>query len=141
VAGPGYGKPAWHCAVRAAPGDRILSDMEWGRGAQRAGVLRPPRRRGVLARKRYSATDPGAVTGYAVGLPRHTAKDGAIVWYGGGKLAADAITLLVIRQIAESLLLLPLFSSVVCAQIAQLGSCAVLAVSGSAIVVVAVGGE
>jgi hypothetical protein len=29
------------------------------------------------------------VTGYAVGLPHHTAKDGGIVWYGGGKLAAD----------------------------------------------------
>ena len=29
------------------------------------------------------------MTGYAVGLPRHTARDGGIVWYGGGKLAAD----------------------------------------------------
>src|SRR5258708_18239793 len=44
---------------------------------------------GVASRKRYSTTDPGEVTGYAVGLPRHTAKDGGIVWYGGGKLAAD----------------------------------------------------
>ena len=27
--GPGYDKPVWHCAVRAAPGDRVLSDTEW----------------------------------------------------------------------------------------------------------------
>ena len=44
---------------------------------------------GVAVRKRYSTTSPGEVTGYAVGLPRHTAKDGGIVWFGGGKLAAD----------------------------------------------------
>ena len=43
----------------------------------------------MAIRKRYSTTSPGEVTGYAVGLPRHTAKDGGIVWYGGGKLAAD----------------------------------------------------
>src|SRR5213592_1515018 len=29
LAGPGYDKPVWHCAVRAAPEDRILSDIEW----------------------------------------------------------------------------------------------------------------
>jgi len=44
---------------------------------------------GVLVRKRYSVTNPGQVTGYAVALPGDTAKDGAPVWYGGGKLAAD----------------------------------------------------
>ena len=27
--GPSYDKPVWHCSVRAAPGDRILSDAEW----------------------------------------------------------------------------------------------------------------
>jgi hypothetical protein len=32
---------------------------------------------------------PGQVTGYAVGLPRHIGKDGGVIWYGGGKLAAD----------------------------------------------------
>src|SRR5713226_2918827 len=26
LAGPGYDKPVWHCAVRAVPGDRVLSD-------------------------------------------------------------------------------------------------------------------
>jgi len=200
--GPGYDKPVWHCAVRAAPGDRILSDAEWGevaaeimdrtglapRGddagvrwvavrhaddhvhivatlarqdgarpriwndfyrvreacldveerfglritppadrtaakrptraeteqATRRGWAEPPRvalRRqvctaaagarteaefftalteaGVLVRRRYSTLRPGEVTGYAVGLPRHTARGGGTVWYGGAKLAAD----------------------------------------------------
>jgi hypothetical protein len=44
---------------------------------------------GILVRKRYSMAHPGEITGYAVGLPRHTASDGGVVWYGGGKLAAD----------------------------------------------------
>jgi hypothetical protein len=44
---------------------------------------------GILVRKRYSTTHPGEVTGYAVGLPHHTASEGGVVWYGGGKLAAD----------------------------------------------------
>ena len=26
-------KPVWHCSVRAAPGDRLLSDAEWGQVA------------------------------------------------------------------------------------------------------------
>jgi hypothetical protein len=33
LAGPGYGKPVWHCAVRAAPDDRMLSDAEWAQVA------------------------------------------------------------------------------------------------------------
>src|SRR5438477_12542197 len=33
VAGPGYAQPVWHCAVRAAPGDRMLSDAEWAQVA------------------------------------------------------------------------------------------------------------
>ena len=44
---------------------------------------------GVLVRKRFSVTNPGQVTGYAVALPGDTAKDGRPVWYGGGKLATD----------------------------------------------------
>src|SRR2546429_1958470 len=31
--GPGYAKPVWHCAVRAAPEDRMLSDAEWAQVA------------------------------------------------------------------------------------------------------------
>jgi hypothetical protein len=27
--GTGYEKPVWHCSIRAAPGDRLLSDAEW----------------------------------------------------------------------------------------------------------------
>jgi hypothetical protein len=46
-------------------------------------------RAGVLVRHRHSTIHAGEVTGYAVGLPQHTAKDGGIIWYGGGKLAAD----------------------------------------------------
>jgi len=43
----------------------------------------------ALVRKRFSARDPGQVTGYAVALPGDTSKGGGPVWYGGGKLAAD----------------------------------------------------
>ena len=44
---------------------------------------------GVLVRRRQSTVNPGQVTGYAVGLPHHTAKGGQVIWYGGGKLTAD----------------------------------------------------
>ena len=30
----GFAQPVWHCVVRAAPGDRMLSDSEWGRLAR-----------------------------------------------------------------------------------------------------------
>jgi hypothetical protein len=199
---PGHDKPVWHCSVRAAPGDRVLSDIEWAgvatwimhrtglapKGdeagvrwvairhaddhihivatlarqdgtrprfwndfyrvreacrsaekqlelrttppADRTAARRPSRaeteqaaRRGwdepprvtlrrhvcgaaagartdreffdqlasarVLVRKRYSTQHPGQVTGYAVGLPHHRGRDGGVIWYSGGKLAAD----------------------------------------------------
>ena len=44
---------------------------------------------GMLVRKRFSASNPGRLTGYSVALPGDTTKDGGPVWYGGGKLAAD----------------------------------------------------
>jgi hypothetical protein len=44
---------------------------------------------GLLVRERRSTVDPGQVTGYAVGLPQHTARGGGVIWYSGGKLAAD----------------------------------------------------
>jgi hypothetical protein len=47
------------------------------------------RQAGVLVRLRHSVTNPGEVTGYAVGLSQHTARDGGVIWYGGGKLAPD----------------------------------------------------
>src|SRR5260221_14472447 len=37
LAGPGYARPVWHCAARAAPDDRLLSDAEWAQVA--AGVM------------------------------------------------------------------------------------------------------
>jgi hypothetical protein len=202
LAGPGYAKPVWHCAVRAAPEDWMLSDAEWAQVAARVmhrtglapadddlGVrwvavrhaadhihivatlarqdgIRPRiwndfyrvreachdaerrfglrctapadrtaarnttraeteqavrrgwpeparvtlrrevctaaagasteqeffarlRASGVLVRERHSTIDIGEVTGYAVGLPQHTARAGGVVWYSGGKLAAD----------------------------------------------------
>ncbi len=46
-------------------------------------------RAGVLGRQRFSAKNPGQVTGYAVALPGDTANDGGPVWYSGGKLAPD----------------------------------------------------
>jgi hypothetical protein len=200
--GPNYDKPVWHCSVRSAPGDRVLSDEEWAQVAagimDRTGLapkdddlgvrwvavrhapdhihivatlarqdgIRPKiwndfyrvreacqaaersfglqqtapadrtaarrvtraeteqaarrgwqeaprvtlrrevcaaaaaasteqeffarlRESGALVRLRFSAKNPGEVTGYAVGLAHHTTKDGEVVWYGGGKLAAD----------------------------------------------------
>ena len=201
--GPGYDKPVWHCAVRAAPGDRMLSDAEWAQVAARvmhrtglapagdelgvrwvavrhaadhihlvatlarqdgtrpriwndfyrvreacqdaeqrfglrctapadrtaarrpsraeteqaarrgwaepprvrlrrevctaaagaatgAGVLRPAAARpGCWSASGTAPPNPGQVTGYAVGLPGHDAADGGVIWYGGGKLAAD----------------------------------------------------
>jgi hypothetical protein len=200
--GTSYRKPVWHCSLRAAPEDRLLSDAEWARvaaavmdrtglapegdelgvrwvavrhapdhihlvatlarqdrirpgiwndflrvreicrdteqwlglrptapadrtaakrparaeteQAARRGWEEPPRvtlrrevctaaagarteqeffdrlsQTGVLVRHRHSTIHPGEVTGYAVGLPQHTAMDGGTIWYGGGKLAAD----------------------------------------------------
>jgi len=52
---------------------------------------------GVLVRKRFSIKNPAQVTGYSVALPGDTAQNGASVWYGGGKLAAD-LTLPKLRQ-------------------------------------------
>jgi len=52
---------------------------------------------GVLVRQRVSTRNPGEVTGYAVGLARHRNQDGGVVWFGGGKLAAD-LTLPKLRQ-------------------------------------------
>jgi hypothetical protein len=200
--GPGYAQPVWHCAVRAAPEDRMLSDSEWAQiaarvmrrtglapegddlgvrwvavrhaadhihlvatlarqdrtrpgiwndffrireachdaerrfglrstaPADRTAARRPTRaeseraarlgwaeparvtlrrevctaaagagseqeffarlrQAGVLIRERRSTVHPDQVIGYAVGLPGHTARDGGVIWYGGGKLAAD----------------------------------------------------
>ena len=44
---------------------------------------------GVLVRRRYSTQNPAQVSGYAAGLPGHAARASQIVWFSGGKLAAD----------------------------------------------------
>jgi len=44
---------------------------------------------GITVRQRYSAKNPGQVTGYAVAMPGDVTKDGSPVWYSGGKFAAD----------------------------------------------------
>jgi hypothetical protein len=207
--GPGYQRPVWHCSLRAAPGDRLLSDAEWGQvaadvidrtglaarddelgvrwvavrhapdhvhilatlarqdggrpkvwndfyrvreaclaverrfglqrtaPADRTAARRPTRaeteqarrhgwhdtprttlravctaaaaatteqefferlrQAGVLVRLRASTKNSGEITGYSVGLACHTNRDGGVVWYGGGKLAAD-LTLPKLRQ-------------------------------------------
>ena len=52
----GYAKPVWHCSMRAAPEDRLLSDREWAqhRGGcdapHRAVPARGGRRRGAVDR-------------------------------------------------------------------------------------------
>jgi len=43
----------------------------------------------VQVRKRFSAKNPGQVTGYAVALPGDAGRDGEPVWFSGGKLAPD----------------------------------------------------
>ncbi len=42
-----------------------------------AGFFAQLRESGVLVRLRYSETNPGEVTGYAVALPGHTDQDGS----------------------------------------------------------------
>jgi len=50
----GFRRPVWHCSMRAAPGDKMLSDDEWAQIAcdvmNRTGLspLRARRRRGPL---------------------------------------------------------------------------------------------
>jgi hypothetical protein len=61
---------------------------------------------GVLVRKRLSTQQPDLVTGYAVALPGDTSRGGCLVWFGGGKLAAD-LTLPRLRQRWEPARLTP----------------------------------
>jgi len=102
---------------RTAPGDRTAAcrpTRAESEKAARRGAAEPPRvtlqrqvstaagaaaseqeffarlsRSGVLVRTRSSTRNSGQLTGYAVALPGDTARGGAPVWYGGGKLAAD----------------------------------------------------
>jgi hypothetical protein len=57
-------------------------------GTGRGGVFAQLRESGMLVRVRFSETDPGQVTGYAVTLPGHTGPDGAPRWYGAAATPA-----------------------------------------------------
>jgi hypothetical protein len=73
--------------VRAVLRARIVDAAE--RAAGEAEFFARLRQSRVLVRLRFSETDPGQVTGYAVALTGHTGRGGALRWYGGGRLAAD----------------------------------------------------
>jgi MobA/VirD2-like, nuclease domain len=73
-------------AVRAVLRNKITEAAQEAR--DEAGFFARLRESGVLVRVRFSETDPGQVTGYAVTLPGHSGPDGAMRWYGGGRLAA-----------------------------------------------------
>jgi len=73
--------------VRAVLRARIMDAVEQAAGE--AEFFDRLRRSGVLVRLRFSETSPGQVTGYAVTLTGHTTSDGALRWYGGGRLAAN----------------------------------------------------
>src|SRR5262249_49702207 len=67
---------------------REVSVAAAGAGSEQEFFARP-RAAGMLVRERYSTVNSREVTGYAVGLPGHTARDGGGGGYGGGKRAAD----------------------------------------------------
>lgn len=72
--------------LRARVRDALAGAASWEGFADRLSVD------GVLLRPRFSTTNPGEVTGYAVALRpvgRDAADDRQPVWYGGGKLAPD----------------------------------------------------
>lgn len=68
-----------HREVRTAAAAAGSAEEFWAR--MRAG--------GLLVRQRFSVTDPGVVTGYAVALPGDRTGASTPVWFGGGRLAAD----------------------------------------------------
>lgn len=81
---PGAGLPA--SAVRAVLRNKVTQAAQQAR--DETGFFARLRESGVVVRMRFSEIDPGQVTGYAVTLPGHTGPDGALRWYGGGRLAA-----------------------------------------------------
>ena len=73
--------PGSRCAARCAPrrpghAPRTTSSPTWPRQA-------------CWSAAAIGTQNPAQVTGYAVGLPGHAARNGQVVWFGGGKLAAD----------------------------------------------------
>jgi hypothetical protein len=76
---------------------RTLVAQAAEQAADEAGFFARLRAAGVQVRVRFSQTNRGQVTGYAVTLPGHTGPDGTPLWYGGGRLAAG-LTLPRLRQ-------------------------------------------
>ena len=73
-------------AVRAVLRNKVTIAAQQAR--DEAGFFARLREAGVLVRVRFSETDLGQVTGYAITLPGHTGPEGVPRWYGGGRLAA-----------------------------------------------------
>ena len=90
---PGRGLPA--AAARAVLRNTVTEAAQ--QADDEAGFFARLREAGVLVRLRFSETNPGQVTGYAVGLPGHDGGDGESFWYGGGRLSA-ALTLPRLRR-------------------------------------------
>ena len=49
------------------------------------------RKQGLMVKQRFSVTQPGTVTGYAVGVPGHTDRNGRQVYYSGSKLDGQSL--------------------------------------------------
>jgi len=77
-------------AVRAVLRNAVAQAA--GRASNETEFFAGLRASGVLVRERFSEINPGQVTGYAVTLPGCCGPDGALRWYGGGRLA-DSLTL------------------------------------------------
>jgi hypothetical protein len=83
--GPIPGRELSDAAARAVLRNVVTQAAEHAR--DEAGFFARLEEAGVLVRLRFSDTCPGQVTGYAVGLSGRDGRDGAPVWYGGGRLA------------------------------------------------------
>jgi hypothetical protein len=82
---PGRGLSAG--AARAVLRNIVTGAAEQAR--DETGFFARLRDTGVLVRARFSEINPGQVTGYSASLPGHVDRDGAPIWYGGGRLSAD----------------------------------------------------
>ena len=85
-AGQGPVQPVHGVMARAVLRGRVTAAAEQAR--DETGFFAQLRESGVLVRLRYSEVNPGEVTGYAVAHPGYTDPDGAVRWYGGGRLAS-----------------------------------------------------
>jgi hypothetical protein len=80
-------RPGWHEAPRVTLRREVCTAA--AAAAAEHEFFERLRQEGVLVRLRTSTRNPAEITGYSVGLAGHMNRDGGVVWYGGGKLAAD----------------------------------------------------